>query len=347
MSAANLANLPVVAGADTALIVLDPEGAGNGPEAVLVTAHTSSATTATITRAAETGGGLKSTGQAHASGTKWVHALSVADFTGGTPAASAPGDAAVTGSSGQWADKDHKHAREAWGLVGDVHASAPGDAAAAGATGKVADAGHTHAREAWGLTGDLAAVGTAAAAGASGKVADAAHVHVLGTGAVSTAGMMADGIVTVSKLDPALIGDYLKLQSAACDLQTTITAQGLPAAVPDTIHGTTVTLPCTRSGQLFLCWGFTDVTYTAGSGGGNEAVSSLSVDDSNTLTTPWIIGKDAVTGVTVRVTLGQMWVVSGLSVASHTFRLKACKASAVDTFVVNATHTQLNVLRIG
>lgn len=66
-----------------------------------------------------------------------------------------------------------------FGESGDIVASAPGDTAAAGATGEVADAGHRHPREAWGGTGDMVASAPAdtVSAGASGKVADAAHRH--------------------------------------------------------------------------------------------------------------------------------------------------------------------------
>ena len=64
------------------------------------------------------------------------------------PTSSAPGDASATGAGPNLANAQHKHARESWGLVGDIAASAPSDTALAGATGKVADAGHRHAREA-------------------------------------------------------------------------------------------------------------------------------------------------------------------------------------------------------
>lgn len=95
------------------------------------------------------------------------------------PTSSAPGDASATGAGPNLANALHKHARESWGLVGDIVGDTPGSTAAAGATGKVADAGHRHAREAWGLVGDIAASAPSdtALAGATGKVADAGHRH--------------------------------------------------------------------------------------------------------------------------------------------------------------------------
>lgn len=75
----------------------------------------------------------------------------------GDISASAPGDTAAAGSTGEVADAGHRHARESYatltagldyGEVGDIAVSAPGDTASAGGTGEVADAGHRHAREA-------------------------------------------------------------------------------------------------------------------------------------------------------------------------------------------------------
>jgi hypothetical protein len=75
----------------------------------------------------------------------------------GDIAASAPGDTALAGSTGEVADAGHRHAREShatltaaldYGGAGDIAASAPGDTVLAGSTGEVADAGHRHAREA-------------------------------------------------------------------------------------------------------------------------------------------------------------------------------------------------------
>lgn len=66
LSGAILASLPAVSGGDTQVLVLDPEAQGNGPELVTVTAHTASATTATVTR-------TKSV--EHASGTVIIQAV--------------------------------------------------------------------------------------------------------------------------------------------------------------------------------------------------------------------------------------------------------------------------------
>ena len=59
--------------------------------------------------------------------------------------ASAPGDAAATGTAASVSHSDHKHSRETWGVVGSITATGPeGSAATAGATGTLADAGHQH-----------------------------------------------------------------------------------------------------------------------------------------------------------------------------------------------------------
>jgi hypothetical protein len=68
MTAANLANLPVVGATQHAVIVIENE-------LVYVTAHTGGATTATILRGQE-----GTTAAAHNNGVAWVHAPVVSDF---------------------------------------------------------------------------------------------------------------------------------------------------------------------------------------------------------------------------------------------------------------------------
>lgn len=74
MNSAGLANLAAVS-SNHAIIILDPLRAAGAPEIVVVTAHTASATSATITR-----GAYGSTARQHASGTLWVHAPTREDF---------------------------------------------------------------------------------------------------------------------------------------------------------------------------------------------------------------------------------------------------------------------------
>lgn len=69
LNSAGLANLAVVSGGDEAIIVLDPNRIGGAPEIVVVTAHTGSATSATITRAQ-----FGTSARGHAQGTEWEHA---------------------------------------------------------------------------------------------------------------------------------------------------------------------------------------------------------------------------------------------------------------------------------
>lgn len=74
LNSAGLANLAAVSSAH-AIIVLDPLRAAGAPEAVIVTAHTGSATSATITR-----GAYGTSARQHAQGTLWVHASTIEDF---------------------------------------------------------------------------------------------------------------------------------------------------------------------------------------------------------------------------------------------------------------------------
>jgi microcystin-dependent protein len=144
MSSPGLADLPAVTGPDTCDVTLDPDSVAGKPEVVTVTAHTASATTATITRATQTGDGL-SAARAHNSGIKWVAAFTKADVAGATPVASAPGDTASTGTSGIAADANHRHARESFGVVGSMQPEALGSTASAGVATSPARIDHVHA----------------------------------------------------------------------------------------------------------------------------------------------------------------------------------------------------------
>jgi len=74
LNSAGLADLAAVSSAH-AVIILDPLRAAGAPEAVIVTAHTGSATSATITR-----GAYGTSARQHAAGTLWVHAPTIEDF---------------------------------------------------------------------------------------------------------------------------------------------------------------------------------------------------------------------------------------------------------------------------
>lgn len=75
LNSTNLAGLPAVGSTEHVALVLDPTGVGNGPEIVWVTAHTGSATSATIVRAREGTSAVQ-----HASTIAWVHVATTADF---------------------------------------------------------------------------------------------------------------------------------------------------------------------------------------------------------------------------------------------------------------------------
>lgn len=74
MNSAGLVNLTAVAGADQAVITLDPNRVNGAPEIVYVTAHTGSATSATILRGQE-----GTAARQHPSGTFWTHGWTALD----------------------------------------------------------------------------------------------------------------------------------------------------------------------------------------------------------------------------------------------------------------------------
>lgn len=71
-----LANVPVVTSPDFMWLVLDPEAEAGDPEVVKITAHSASATSATIVRAQQ-----DTTAREHLSGRKIAHAWTEADIT--------------------------------------------------------------------------------------------------------------------------------------------------------------------------------------------------------------------------------------------------------------------------
>jgi hypothetical protein len=86
MNSAGLANLEAIA-TEHAVLTLDPLRTAGAPEYVIVTAHTGSATSATITR-----GAYGSAARQHASGTVWVHAPLIDDYIALETSATRPSD---------------------------------------------------------------------------------------------------------------------------------------------------------------------------------------------------------------------------------------------------------------
>lgn len=86
MNSAGLANLAVVSSAE-AIIIIDPNRLTGAPEIVVVTAHTGSATSATIQR-----GQFGTTARQHAAGTEWVHGPIASNATTFVTAADDQGD---------------------------------------------------------------------------------------------------------------------------------------------------------------------------------------------------------------------------------------------------------------
>ena len=75
LTSASLANLPVIDSTNHAAIIIDPDAVAGNPEIVWVTAHTASATTATIVRGQE-----GTTARQHDQDTPWVHTATAVDF---------------------------------------------------------------------------------------------------------------------------------------------------------------------------------------------------------------------------------------------------------------------------
>lgn len=75
LNSTQLADMMALSGSDTLTVVLDPDGVDGNPEVVYVTAHTASATSATITRAQE-----GTTAREHAENTVWRHVVTNVDF---------------------------------------------------------------------------------------------------------------------------------------------------------------------------------------------------------------------------------------------------------------------------
>ena len=75
LNSTELAGLEAIDSTEHAVLVLDPTGAGNGPEVVYVTAHTGSATSATVVRGREGTSGVQ-----HSSVMTWVHVPTIHDY---------------------------------------------------------------------------------------------------------------------------------------------------------------------------------------------------------------------------------------------------------------------------
>lgn len=98
LNSAELASLAVIDTTKHAAIVLDPDATAGPPEIVYVTAHTASATSATILRGQE-----GTTARQHAQGVAWEHALTLRDISAGR-IAFATTSTARTVNSTTWTD---------------------------------------------------------------------------------------------------------------------------------------------------------------------------------------------------------------------------------------------------
>lgn len=190
LTSAELASLPLVTGGDTLELVLDPLGAGNGPEIVTVTAHSTSATTATITR-----GQHGTTAVQHALTTAWVAGLVAADL-----------ERLDTIEADDWVTT----ARIAAGAVGnaEISAVAPGKisagTAAIGISGNSATATRLATARTIDITGDITAAAVAfdgsASIAISAAVNNDSHSHTGATISALAAGDTTSGVFSTARI---------------------------------------------------------------------------------------------------------------------------------------------------
>lgn len=92
LDSVELASLPVITAPDYMAITINPDGQfGNEPEIVYITAHTSLATTATISRAEE-----GTSAQTHPEHTNWIHGPTAEDWTNTAQVINTDGDPGST-----------------------------------------------------------------------------------------------------------------------------------------------------------------------------------------------------------------------------------------------------------
>lgn len=216
--------------------------------------------------------------------------------TPGTPTASAVGDTASAGTGTKVALDTHRHAREAFAAPGN---SAPGDTATSGSATTVPRSDHKHGREAFGTAGDITSVdaGDSASAGSTGKVADAGHQH---------ATTLTSGGGAVAQYFNAAAIAAAPLGTANSDVTSAVS---VTVSVASVAH-VTAAMDCQ--------------TTTTGS---DEMIGELMVDSGAGYVAQvhQIQGSMRALG---RHTEAGTWVVA-LAAGTHTFKLRARKASAV------------------
>lgn len=121
LTSTTLTALPAVDATQHAVIVLDPIGAGNGPEIVYVTAHTAASTGATIVRGREGTAGVQ-----HSSTMTWVHGPVASDWITMCTSATRPSGTGLP-YQGQRiyetdTDKEYAYSGSAWVEVGRLGA---------------------------------------------------------------------------------------------------------------------------------------------------------------------------------------------------------------------------------
>lgn len=176
--------------------------------------------------------------------------------------------------------------------------------------------------------------------------ADAAAVRAtLGLGTLATLSTIASANITDGTITGAdmAASDFIKIDSA---YQTSADNPYVITTSITAIPGTLVTMAATRAAQIFKVWLNVDVDYTGGASPG-FANFGLSIDG-GAIVNPKIIGYLATGSIHARITFSQgPVIVSGLSVASHTFQLKGSKDASGDTVDTNWGQTGIVVERVG
>lgn len=281
-------------------------------------------------------------------GTMATQAASAVAITGGTVAGITDLPVADGGTGASTAP----NARTNLGLVigTDVEAHDADLTAIAALTSAADKLPYATGAQAWALTTLTAFIRTLL-----DDVDAAAARTTLGLGTLATKSTVATGDITDGTIAAADMSDAAYLATNAvvkthATGTTTISATSSPGTtIPqDATHTITVT----RAGQTFVVLNEIDVEYTGGAGAGDkkEAVTELFVD--GTLwaeggVSPEIIGKADISGVKMRVTISQNYVVTGLSVGTHTLTTRGYKLSSGDTVTINAVHSGITSMRFG
>jgi hypothetical protein len=204
LTSAGLAALPAVGATEHMALVLDPDGKFGAPEVVWVTAHTAAATTATISRGAES-----TTARQHDRDVPWIHGPTLWDFERPKVKVRRSANVALTAAGWKLIDWDAE----------DDHTHVPHDNATNPSRLTVPRAGWWRISAATGADGNVL---TGSLLKKNGSAGATGLNNVLPAVATGNAGLATYGQGTAfSELFWCIVGDYFTLDvyaSAAANL---------------------------------------------------------------------------------------------------------------------------------